>query len=249
MADSGTYIVRHRDLAEIIRSVDRSLLEEFMDDPLPVIAGAITEYLTHPSIAIGAGVRIAQAVLQGKMYKQLHAEIKYLKEKGTLPQDFAEQQNGFQSWTELLQIIDGETPDNERLDALKAMFFAANQVSESDGPKMLGYQLFQIAKQLRSNDLLVLKEVCRLSENQGGHESAREWNTRVAKALGHGLSALVELAEVRLVENKLIHPRVDQDLKVPGNRITDLGKAFVQKLREYHITISDLKTEDALRAP
>lgn len=241
MSEHETYLIKKRDLAEIVRTTDQGALEEFLGDPLPVIAGAITAYLAHPTAALGLGVRVAQSALQGRMYKQFHAEIKYLKEKGKLPDDFENQPNGFQSWTELLDVIDKETPDQERLDAIKAMFLAANQVNATDGRRMLGYQLFQIAKKLRSNDLLVLKEAYQLSIKPGGHENARDWGVRLAQALGHNLIGLVEHAEVTLVDHKLLCARSDHETRVPANRVTDLGKAFCEQLQEYHLAVADLK--------
>jgi len=176
------------------------------------------------------------------MYKQFHAEIKYLKEKGNLADDFEEQPNGFQSWTELLDVIDKETPDQERLDAIKAMFLAVNQVNATDGKRILGYQLFQIAKRLRSNDLLVLKHAYQLSTEPGGHENARDWGVRLAQSLGHNLIDLIEHAEVTLVNNKLLCARSDRETRVPANRVTDLGKAFCEQLQQYHLAVADLNS-------
>ena len=42
------------------------------------------------------------------------------------------------------------------------MFLAANKVNASDAEKILGYQLFQIARRLTSNELLVLKATFQL---------------------------------------------------------------------------------------
>ena len=42
MADEESYIVRYRDLAKIIRGQDATTLEEFLDQPLQVIAEMVT---------------------------------------------------------------------------------------------------------------------------------------------------------------------------------------------------------------
>ena len=84
-----------------------------------------------------------QGALKAKLFEQLSREIKDLRDKGKIPDDFAEERNGFQSWVELMTIIDEESPDPERLAALKAMFYAVNKVNAEDSERILAYQLFQ----------------------------------------------------------------------------------------------------------
>src|SRR5689334_15409740 len=134
MSEDESHIVKQRDLAEIIRAENSTALEEFLDDPLAVIAGAITETLAHgPKAFIGPVVRVAHAALKAKLFQQFSEEIKDLREKGKLKDNFAEQKYGYNTWVELLGIIDDDVPDEDRLEALKAMFYAANKISAKDG--------------------------------------------------------------------------------------------------------------------
>jgi hypothetical protein len=55
MAEKESYLLKKRDLADIIKLRDEGALEEFMKDPLSVIAGAVNEYLFHPSVFAGTG--------------------------------------------------------------------------------------------------------------------------------------------------------------------------------------------------
>jgi hypothetical protein len=167
-----------------------------------------------------------------------------LRDKGILRNDFEDNNSGYQTWVELLTIIDNETPDEERLEALKAMFLASNKVNAPDGEKILGYQLFQIAKRLTSNELLVLKAVFGLqASNQltASRLNQTEWVKRVAHALGHDLSALVRHAEKILVEAELLDPATNYS--VPGHRLTDLGLAFCKNIETYSLELKRPKKQ------
>ncbi len=159
MSDDASYIVKRRDPAEIIQSRDSAALSEFLKDPRSIIAGVLIEGFSHgPSAFAEPLIRVGVAALTGRALEQFANEIKTLREKGKIPDDWAEKPQGFQTWVELLRVIDEESPDEERLEAMKAMFFAVNGVNKTDAERILAYQLFQVAKKLSSNDLLVLKE-------------------------------------------------------------------------------------------
>src|SRR5258708_6566184 len=163
MNEDESYIVKATDLAEIIRTKDGAALGQFLKDPKSAIAGALIQGLSDGSSAFKQPlIRIAVAALSGYAVEQFAKEIKAFQEKGKVPDDWAEKPRGFQTWVELLKVIDEDCPDEERLDALKAMFFAVNKVNASDAERITGYQLFQIAKKLSSNDLLILARVSEL---------------------------------------------------------------------------------------
>jgi len=155
MSESESYIVKKRDLAEIIRLEDASALEEFLAQPLMAIAEATTALL--PGSLLPAVGRIVQGALKGKIFEQVTGEVRQLREKGRIPDDFAAKKYGFKSWVELLAILDEEVPDEDRLDALKAMFYSVNKINVTDGERIANYQLFQIAKRLTSGQLLLLR--------------------------------------------------------------------------------------------
>ena len=69
----------------------------------------------------------------GKVFEQVQREFRQLREKGRIPDDFAAKKYGFGSWGELLITIDDNTPDEDRLEALKAMFYSINKISATDG--------------------------------------------------------------------------------------------------------------------
>jgi hypothetical protein len=131
-----SYIVKQRDLAEIIRLQDAGALEEFLEQPLTAIAEATTAILPRYFAPVG---RIVQGALKGKMFEQVQREVRQLREKGRIPADFAAKKYGFKSWVELLTTIDEDTPDEDRLGALKAMFYSVNKINSTDDLQRLDY--------------------------------------------------------------------------------------------------------------
>lgn len=240
--EEKTYVVKRRDLAEIIHSADASALEVFLDEPTPVIAGAITELLSKGPVGLaGPAVRIVQGALKGVLFKQLAKEVHHFKEKGQFDESFGDRKYGFQTWVELLTVIDEDAPDEDRLEAMKAMFYSANKINATDGEQIVGYQLFQIAKRLSSNELLVLRaahELFRKGPMRPG-SGFRHWATAVAQQLGHNVTSLIEHADNALVDNQLLSERGLPDrsgIQLSDKwRLTDLGIRFCENIERYQI--------------
>lgn len=247
--ENKTYIVRKSSpLESLISTNDPSQWEEFLEKPAGYIAEAITGLLeTGPSLTLAgaAAGRIVQAALKAQLYRRLGEELKELREKGRIkaPEDT---RFGFASWKELLQIIDEETPDEERLEALKAMFLAINRVNSSDAESIVAYQLFQISKKLTSGELLLLKAV--LAAYRTGAVPDMQsayganwiqfdfWAQAVSKLLGGTPISLIELHEKSLINLQLISDRHPQDRHVVSTiqaRLTDLGLRFCEQIERY----------------
>jgi hypothetical protein len=241
MSEDESYIVKKRDLAEIIHSRDSAALTEFLRDPRSVIAGALIEGFSRgPSAFTQPLIRVGVAALTGRALEQFAKEIKDFRDKGNIPDDWAEKPKGYQTWVELLRAIDEENPDEERLDALKAMFFAVNRINAADAERIFAYQLFQIAKKLNSNELLVLKAVYKMFKD-GRLLKIREglsgWWRIVAGELKYGAPDLVQLADKALVEYQLFTPQglgSNPESSATG-RLTELGMAFCENVQRYQI--------------
>lgn len=112
-----------------------------------------------------------------------------------IPEDFAGRPSGHQIWVELLQEIDSNPIDGERLKAMKAMFLASNRIRAAEGERIAAYQLFQIAKKLTSGQLLLLKVAHERATADGftpnAHMSASGWLDVAAERLGHQIRGLV----------------------------------------------------------
>jgi hypothetical protein len=199
MAEELSIVTKPRDYFDIVHLQELSVLEKFLDQPLTCIAETITG-----ALAVGktgtmvAGGRIVQALLKGKQFQQFGSEFKKLREAGKIPDDFAEKKYGFQTWVELMTIIDEETPDCDRLEALKAMFFSVNKANATDAARVAAYQLWQLAKSLRSGELYLLKTIhenCTSYSSNVPHPNSstdnyERWATHMAKAAGHGITSL-----------------------------------------------------------
>jgi hypothetical protein len=239
--DEKSYIVKQRDPVEMIHLKDAAALSEFLKDPRSVIAGVLIDGFSHgPSTFTGPLIRVGVAALTGRALEQFANEIKGFREKGKIPDDWAEKPQGFQTWVELLRLIDEESPDEERLEALKAMFFAVNKVNATDGQKIVAYQLFQIAKKLNSNELLVMKAVYALfhKESQFRNNHFRDWAHAVSSSLGHSVLALIEIADKALVDNQLLSPRQMSDnsgISSTNCRLTELGIEFCNNIERYQL--------------
>lgn len=224
-------------------------LAKFMDQPLTAIAETITGALAAgpKAWAVMTG-RIVQGILQGKLYQQVSREIKELRDKGKIPDDFADEKKykyGFKSWVDLLKTIDEKPPDADLLEALMAMFYGANKVNATDAQKMLSYRLFQIAKRLTSGELLLLKtlyDAYKRRDFQPQTMNLSDWANKIAKLQGHHLTALVLKDEHALVEEELISgyrsatvATFDQTVNENNARLSDLGAAFCQNIETYRV--------------
>src|SRR5262249_8674650 len=126
-----------------------------------------------------------------------------LRTKGKLPVDFAEKKHGYNTWVDLLKLIDDECPDEDRLEALKAMFYAANKVNATDGERIVAYELFQIAKTLSANELLILRVLWELEKEGHGAIAAGQFYKEAQQRLGHTQTDLVILGFKNLPEKRL----------------------------------------------
>jgi hypothetical protein len=238
MANDESYILKRRDLAEIIRLEDAGALEEFLDQPLTAIAEATTALL--PGMFAPAVGRIVQGALRAKIFEQVGREVRQLREKGRIPDDFAAKKYGFKSWVELLTIIDEDMPDEDRLEALKAMFYSVNKVNITDGERIASYQLFQVAKKLTSSQLLLLKVAHDRATESGfapqAQMSASGWLHAVSQRLGHQIMGLVEQDERVLMQYGMLTGRSWSDesgINDGDGRLTLLAFKFCENLQTY----------------
>lgn len=239
MADGESYIVKRRDdldLDRIILEENKDALAQFLDEPVTAIAEAITGVLAAgpKAWAVSAG-KLVQGALKANLFQQVSREIKDLRDKGKIPEDFSDKKNGFQSWVELMTIIDEESPDPERLDAIKAMFFAVNKVNAADGERILAYQLFQIAKKLTAGQLLYLKvcyEIFRKQEFPKNFGHFDEWLTIAAQRLGHNVLSLIRLDDQALVALGLVE---NNNIVGRNTNLSDLGIKFCEEIQKYQL--------------
>jgi hypothetical protein len=247
---SSSIIVKPRDYWDIAKLQDQTAWEEFLENPvtqtLEAITGAFALGVKQGPIAVG---RIAQATIQGKMYKQVAEELRTLREAGRIPESLGDVKNGIYTWAELMRTIDEECPDDERLDALKALFYGVVKIGGEDWERIQAYQLWRLAKELNSGDLLVLR-VIHDQMNRTPNPNWTTWMAHIATQSGIMYTELLERHEKRLIEVALLTPRFrvggdgigpDSGIHNTNNRLTQAGVRFCQNLQTYTIDLDAAK--------
>lgn len=135
--DNTSIVQKPRDHSNIIHLQDPTFLEKFLGQPLTLIADTINGALgIGTKRVLASGGRIVHALLKGRLLTQWSYEFKTLRSAGCLKEDFADTKYGFQSWIELMTIIDEESPDADRPEALKAAFYAVNKMNADDAERI-----------------------------------------------------------------------------------------------------------------
>lgn len=247
--DDGTHIIKPKDPSAIFRLQDPTVIEQLLENPPAVLAEVLAGWFAVGNgFMVAAGCRIAQAAFKARVFQQFATEFNDLRKKGKISDDFMKRKNGEKSWVELLTILDEEIPDEDRLEALNAMFYSVNKIGVTDGERIANYQLFQIAKRLTSGQLLLLRVA---------HERATEkdfkpvanlstigWLEMASQRLGHKITGLVEQDERVLMQNGLLTGRTWSDesgINDGYGRLTPLAFEFCKNLKTYR---TDLEVEE-----
>jgi hypothetical protein len=247
MNEDASLVMKKRDYADVVKLQEVGALEEFLERPLTAIAETLTGALGEGAKGVWlAGGRIVQSILKGKILQQFANEFKNFREKGRIPDGFADRKYGFQTWVELMTILDEESPDPDRLEALKAMFFAINRVNVTDGEQVAAYQMWQVAKSLTSGELFLLKLVYeqRTSYEPDNSNSYSKWENDMATAAGHSVRGLIGLNEKKLTDLGLLTPRQWDDgsgINPTNARLTEFGLAFCDNIQNYRIELKSLE--------
>jgi hypothetical protein len=250
MTDGESYILKPKDAALIVKLQDPTEIQRLLQKPLEAVAEVVSGYFASGNGYLAhAGFRIVQGAFKARLFEQFDHELRELRKKGKLPEEFSGNKNGYKSWIELLTILDEEIPDEDRLEALKAMFFAVNKIGIDDRQRVLNYQLFQIAKRLTSGELLLMKAVYEGYKNNdfagAGQLYLDGWARKMAGRLGHSLASLVVRDSNTLEQQGLITARLgsegspfaapDHMVSPAQARITDLGIRFCENLQTYQV--------------
>ena len=224
---------------ELIKLDDVKSIAEFLRQPATKMAEFITGILVSDTKdwKLSAG-HLVQASIKWKLFKQLGKEIRGYIEKGEIKEDFLDKPQNQHSLSDLLKFIDETTPDEDRFNAMKALFIKSVANSSTEKEQILSYQFMKLCKDLESGDLLILKAAYditndNLSQNLGQIPSglqdtnAQSWLGIISKQIGHDIKSLVEVHEDKLVNLKLLGPRTHSDrsgIEVTSYyRLTELG--------------------------
>lgn len=229
----------------IIKLDDSSKLVDLIKNPAK-IAEALTGILASDKsdLILSAG-KIIQATLKFKLLKQLGRELDGYVEEGKIKEDYFASSNNQASLSELLKFIDEEVPDEDRFNAMKAIFMKSVRVDAGAKEELLAYEYMLICKQLSSSEISILKAnleivtgkwVATIPPDSLGNANRDLWFANVARQIGHEIPSLVERHEEHLMSLKLISGTAYSDrsaiLKTPYYRLTELGKRFCEYVRE-----------------
>jgi hypothetical protein len=241
-----TYVLVARDYADIAHLENPGVIER-------ILSGSRTEKVAYVSALLTSGLskyalagpKVAFAATAVEALTDFGKEVSEWIHERKIPNDFSGRPPGYQTWVELLQEIDSDPTDADRLKALKAMFLAANRVTATDGESTVAYQLFQIAKELNSGELLLLKAAFQAYKAKSFPQHAilsaniSNWRTVMANNLGHGLSSLIRQQEQALTEHSLISPIVMsgqlETIMGDPSRMSDLGIKFCENIESYQM--------------
>jgi hypothetical protein len=239
MNEAESFIMQPKDPSAIVRMQDPTVIEQILKNPPAVFAELVTAYMaTGNGFWAGLGCRLVQAAFKAQMFQQFALEFKKLREAGAIPDDFREKKYGFKTWVELMTVLDEETPDEERAEALKAMFYAVNKVNTTDAERILNYQLFQISKELTSGELLLLKAIADLNGRSPTVPANSTFVREISRLLGHNVTALIrkdirKLLTASLVASGSVLGDAHGPTDPTGANVTDLGHRFIANLETY----------------
>ena len=154
--------------------------------------------------------------------------------------------------TDLLRIIDEGKIDQERFKAMKSIFYFATQKKADQSQEEIAYSLFQTAKQLSSEEFLILSANYAVVKNTGrllskgvewgSNRVVNYWAKIISEKIGHNLPELILQSENHLVNLQLISPRqfVQNNMELPVHfnstpyfRLTALGYKLCEFMTKY----------------
>lgn len=120
-------------------------------------------------------------------------------------------------FTDLLKTIDEGRIDEERFKAMKSIFYIATEKNAGREQEEMTYRLFQIAKQLSSEEIFILSANYNVVKGTskptqkgiewGATRDIGYWAQIIAEQIGHNLPEIVMQYEEHLIGLKLISDR------------------------------------------
>lgn len=173
--------------------------------------------------------RILQRIRGGRFLSQLQAEWEEYRNKGRVTDDYVHSSQHQECLQELLDFLDGESPDQLRFDALKRIFLNAANDGQNDPDSVLPQQYMRIIRSLSAGETVLLFSAYR---DTGAYSSAHDWLNTMANCSGLRYPELVELHEEGLMSKRLLTQRRHSDrsgvMKGPKGRVTGFGYNMCQ---------------------
>jgi hypothetical protein len=149
------------------------------------------------------------------------------------------------------KFIGHEVPDEERMKALKSIFFYGTRKDATEQDEILAYEFLQTAKRLSGTEILILKANFEISNGQisetvprhalpNANDHRSTWRKVIAKQMGYGdMDSVVTKYEHNLESLGLISPRLEMDRlqaqfeATQKLRLTEMGYKFCEFITNY----------------
>ena len=185
--------------------------------------------------------RILQRIRGGRFLSQLKAEWEEYCKKGRVTDDYVDSNQHQECLQELLDFLDGESPDQLRFDALKRVFLRAATEEVDEPDSVLPQQYMRIIRSLNAGETILLFSAYR---DTGTYTSAHDWLTSMATLSPLRYSELVELPEEGLMKKQHLTQRFYSDgsgvLRGPKGRLTAFGYNLCQFVEAESLKIPSL---------
>ncbi len=220
-------------------------VKEIVGDLVAVAGGALSS--GHQDW-IRSASNIAQSAIKGSFFESFQKEWNEYKEKGKIKDDYLKTEQGRECFAELLDTLEKETADSQRLKAMKALFFSISQEKLSNRNDPLPLVYLKIIRKLSGQAILIMLsayKVFKARKFKPDDNSAHNWLNQVAQESGYKYFVAIEPGEAELIDNKIIGGRAHGDRSgVHGAdkfRFTDFGLAvcsFIEMYEEEKLTDS-----------
>lgn len=168
-------------------------------------------------------------------------EWKHLRELGKIDDEYQKCEQHISCLHELLDFIENDIPDRDRVTILKQIFFVAATEEHSERKSIIPQQFMQICKSLSSGEAYLLSVIYKISEmsewKNVKHHSGASWCDEIKKNSDFEFKELIETHEDGLIRKRLLIDRVYGDrsgvLMNEHFRLTELGYALCNYIAYY----------------
>ncbi len=189
------------------RRVDQTttLLDRTLTAAVEGITGVAASEKRALLLSLG---HILQRIRGGQFLSQLKAEWEDYQDMGKVKDDYIDTNQHQECFQELLDFLDGNSPDQLRFDALKRIFLKAATEEESERDSVLPQQYMRMVRSLSAGEAILLFSAYGFTD---ALTLAQAWLTQMAKSSQLQFPELVELHEEGLMKKQLLTQRQHSD--------------------------------------
>ena len=174
--------------------------------------------------------RILQRIRGGKFIAQLKAEWDEYRKSGRIKDSHFESEQGRECLQEVLDFLDGDSPDQLRFEAMKRVFLKSASTEDQDTKSVLPQQYLRMIRSLSSGEAILLFEAYR---NPIRERTASGWLQAMAASSTLKFPELVELHEQGLMKKQLMTQRSHSDfsgviVSTERGRLTHFGYSLCE---------------------